>query len=538
MHWKENRCRKEISVVVIKAMTTRVSVRRDELLPKLAWYAVINRKSGTCDIECGRFVEVDSSPTPQWVAAGLWDGDFASGDFHRSEHVYGSGLRVDGDDVVVVPAHSTVDRCVYARDGHIWHVSNSLVVLLGRIGARVDVERDHRLWGESMCFGVHNYLRQFSVVHPRLSVMSQLMFEAMHIGPDGQASYRFHDRQQTFTDFADYRSKLTGALTRLWKNATDSRRKRPMRAVGSASRGYDSGTVLALVQPIVGKPITSWTAPKSNTRVPEVVQKLMKTNLSDDDGSEISAKLGAVPRYLNLDYTHIAAEMEAWCWATAQISPELAFHALLEEADSHDVPTVFFAGHAGDGVWELGLSDLMRTGQVIRGAQSGYSLIEARNRYGVVECSAPYLFSRSVESIHQVSGSAEMGPWQLKNGYDRPICRRILEEAGVPREAFGWGKKAVAHDHESPQGEALRKLFFEQSNWSPLTESIYRSVNLGLYFGGRSSSFIKHRGNRAKIVWSGRGDAKRLLSRWADLQRQTFLMTTSYLADRFHGPRT
>lgn len=76
------------------------------------------------------------------------------------------------------------------------------------------------------------------------------------------------------------------------------------------------------------------------------------------------------------------------------------------------------------------------------------------------------------------------------------------------------------------------KLFFDKSPWSPLTESVYRGVNLGLYFGKRSGSFIKYRGDRAKIVWSGRGDGKRLLSRWADLQRQTFLMTTGLLADK------
>lgn len=175
----------------------------------------------------------------------------------------------------------------------------------------------------------------------------------------------------------------------------------------------------------------------------------------------------------------------------------------------------------------------MQSGQIIRGAQSGYALIEARARYGVVECSAPYLFSRSVAAIHRVSAADEMKPWQLKNGYDRPICRRVLEEKGVPREAFGWGKKAVAQDLESPQGEALRARFFGASTWSPLTESIYRGVNLGLYFGLRGTSFVRYRGDRAKIIWSGRGDAKRLLARWTDLQRQTFVMTTSLLADRY-----
>jgi hypothetical protein len=514
-------------------MAFHVTVERNERLPRMGWYAVVDVLRRQVHVEVGRFVEVDPSPEPRWVVAGMWDGDFEEGAFHRAEHVFGSGLRVDGDEVVIVPAHSTVDRCVYARDGRVWHASNSLVVLLGRLGARLDPLRDHRLWGESMCLGVHNYIRQFSVVHPRMTVMSQLIWEALHISADGSFACRFHDKPREFTGFHHYVSSMTDAISSLWRNATDRRRARPMRAVGSASRGYDSGAVLALSLPIVGKPLTSWTAQRSNTRVPRAVQKLMGTNLSDDDGSSIAATLGATPRYLDLDLSKLPAELEAWCWATAQISPELPFASLLEEAAAHDVPTVFLAGHAGDGVWELGLSELMQDGQVIRGAQSGYALIEARNQYGVVECSVPYLFARSVRSIHAVSGSDEMRPWQLKNGYDRPIPRRLLEERGVPREAFGWGKKAVAHDYESPRGKALRAQFFEQSPWSPLTEHIYRGLNLGLYLGRRSATFIRHRGDRAKIIWSGRGDAKRSLSRVVDLQRFTFLLSTGWLADRY-----
>jgi hypothetical protein len=384
-----------------------------------------------------------------------------------------------------------------------------------------------------MCFGVHNYVRQFMVVHPRFSVMYQLIFEALRIDPNGQAAYYFHDTLRDFQDFADYKSQMDDGLSALWRNATSASRKRPMRAVASASRGYDSGTVLALVQPIVGQPITCYCAPKSNTRVPSAVQRFMKNNLSDDDGTEIAVALGAVPKALSMDYSGIDAELESWCWATAQISPELAFHQLLSDADSEEVPTVFFAGHAGDGVWEKDLSPLMRTGQVIRGAQSGYALIEARNRVGVVECSVPYMFSRSVDSICRISNSEEMGPWQLNNGYDRPICRRILEERGVRREAFGFGKKAVAQDMESPQGKALRRQFFSGSSWSPLTESIYRGLNFGLYFSYRSTSFVKYRGDRAKIIWSGRPDAKRFLSRVSDLQRQTFIFVTSKLADSY-----
>jgi hypothetical protein len=479
--------------------------------------------------EIGRFVEVDPSERPQWFVAGAWDGTFARGDFHTAEHFFGSGLRIEGADVVVAPAHSTVDRCVYARDAEVWHVSNSLVLLLGRLGARIDPSRDHRQWGESMALGVYNYFRQFSVVHPRFSNMSQLIFEKLVIDANGRPSFRFTDVVREFKNYDDYVGQLGGAVKRLWSNASDSARQRPMRAVSSASRGYDSGTVLALAVEAAGPKMLSWSAPRSNTRIPAPIQKaLLRTNLSDDDGSEIAEKLGAAPKYLDLNLRHIEPELEAWCWATAQISPELVFHALLSDAAQFDVPTFFFAGHFGDGVWERELPEIMRTGQIIRGAQSGYALIEARNRFGVVEGSIPYMFGRSVASVHRISTSDEMKPWQLTGDYDRPICRRVLETRGVRREAFGFGKKAVAQDVESPQGEGLRELFFSRSAWSPLTESIYRGVNLGLYFVRRTSSYVS---TGSKIIWSG--DAKRTLASVADLQRQTFVVTTSWLADTF-----
>lgn len=508
-------------------------VVRDESLPRNVWYAKVDRRTGACEVEVGRFVEIDPAPTPKWVVAGCWDGDFAEGGFHASEHVFGSGLRLDGDDVVVVPAHSTVDRCVYARDGHVWHVSNSMVVLLGRLGARLDPRKDHRMWSESMCFGVYNYVRQLAVIHPRMHVISQLIWEKLRIGPDGQASFRFTDPPREFRDYAHYVAEFEAAMAALWKNATDARRQRPMRAVASASRGYDSSTVLAFATKVVGPGLLSWSAPRSNTRMPAAVQKLLKTNLSDDDGSDIARTLGATPRYLDMDYSRIDRDLEAWIWSSGQINPEIVFHSLLEEAAQHDVPTLFFAGHAGDGVWERGLGPLYQEGQVVRGAQSGYALIEARNAYGVVEYSAPYMFIRSVGSVYKVTNSPEMKPWTLGNNYDRPICRRVLEERGVPREAFGFGKKAVAQDFESPQGKALRELFFSMSDWSPVTESIYRGLNFGLYFAGRGGHYLRTRGDRGKMLSVGAGDAKRKLASVRDLQRGTLLWTSGWLADRY-----
>jgi hypothetical protein len=49
-----------------------------------------------------------------------------------------------------------------------------------------------------------------------------------------------------------------------------------------------------------------------------------------------------------------------------------------------------------------------------------------------------------VRQIHAVSTSPEMAPFIITGtNYNRPICRRLVEEAGVRRELFGMKKKAA-----------------------------------------------------------------------------------------------
>jgi hypothetical protein len=57
-----------------------------------------------------------------------------------------------------------------------------------------------------------------------------------------------------------------------------------------------------------------------------------------------------------------------------------------------------------------------------------------------------------------------MRPWRLENSYDRPIPRRIAEEAGVPRDLFGQikvGSVVLFPSPSLPYGRELREEFLE-----------------------------------------------------------------------------
>jgi hypothetical protein len=99
-----------------------------------------------------------------------------------------------------------------------------------------------------------------------------------------------------------------------------------------------------------------------------------------------------------------------------------------------------FTGYNG-AIW-----DRWRKGDrmIRRTDDSGNNLAELRLRAGFIHVAVPYLGCTSHPSIYRISNSDEMRPWRLDRRYDKPIARRIAEEAGVPREMFGMEKKAAA----------------------------------------------------------------------------------------------
>ena len=68
-------------------------------------------------------------------------------------------------------------------------------------------------------------------------------------------------------------------------------------------------------------------------------------------------------------------------------------------------------------------------------------ICEYRLIRGIIHCPVPYWGIRHFESIQKISKSNKMKPWSIGGDYDRPVPRRIVEEAGVPRRLFGQIKK-------------------------------------------------------------------------------------------------
>jgi hypothetical protein len=97
-------------------------------------------------------------------------------------------------------------------------------------------------------------------------------------------------------------------------------------------------------------------------------------------------------------------------------------------------------GHFGGRAWDKnaqGLSD-----DIVRGDQSGMALTEFRLWAGFVHCPLAFLGVRQVPDLHRLIRSPEMKPWDVGGRYNRPLARRIIESAGIPRGAFAVHKRA------------------------------------------------------------------------------------------------
>jgi len=383
--------------------------------PPQAWLAEC--EGATVRIRHGLRVET----TQDWFCEAVWAGHYEDGDFDRTDLVAGSGGRLRNGELTFVSSGATVDRLqVFHRDGAAL-VSNSLVCLLVAAGLSPDpcysgYYRDFR----SIVGGLTRYKRtlQTSGGSVELVYFDNLVW-------DGHALARLSkpvDRWD-FSSFGAYRTFLATSLAAVVNNAGAAARRHPYTPLGTLSSGYDSSAVAVVAR---------------EAGVREVLTFDRARGGLDDSGAATAAILGLTVATVGRD---------AWRRETLPEVPFLAANAYGEEvhwkgAEQLLHGRVLFTGFHGDKVWAKDTKDL--GADIVRGDPTGLALTEYRLWAGFLHCPVPFWGVRQIREIHAISHAAEMEPWDVPGDYSRPICRRIVEEAGVPREAFGMRKRAAS----------------------------------------------------------------------------------------------
>jgi len=430
---------------------TRPVLRFREIsgLPQLAWVASATADGDEAIVYHGSSVE----HSPEWMVEGVWDEEFRAGAFHTSPHFFGSGIRVQQDRLHFVPSSALVNRLLYCRYQERIVVSNSLALLLAFTGATLNPAHQYRAETYAIRHGVGRYPRSFTITHPEVRSFYQVYDESLVVAAGG-LTFESLRRAPHLTSFAHYRALVGEALGRLRANYASPERRLPMTAFATISSGYDSAASAALVAPL--GIAMCFTSRRSNSHIPSWLSR----RAAIDDGKPIADVLGLRTVYIDRRTARVDGD-ELYFLAPGCAPTMTVLHPLARQLQQRGAPAVLFTGFQGDEMWDVNRWErAYQEAGLVRGDTTALMLSEIRLKAGFVNIAVPSLFAHAVRDISAISLSDEMAPWRLGSGYERPIPRRILETAGVPRTLFGGRKKAIVERRTYPANRVLRRAFF------------------------------------------------------------------------------
>lgn len=393
--------------------------------PALAWLSRCQSGSDVVEVFHGLGVET----TEEWFGEVIWAGEFTQGGFDQTDIIAGSGGRARERGIVFVSSGSTVDRLqsLTTADG-VW-LSNSLCCLLTMAGGSLDPTYPHfHADFSSINKGLSQYKRHIdsSVGQVELTYFDNLLWTGMTLEHEPKPL-----SAPEFTSFEAYRDFLGLSMHAFANNAVAATRHQRFQPLCALSNGYDSPTVGVIARNFGG--------------CQEALSFDVGRDECDDSGETIA-------RYLGMNCTVIPRGK----WQSLE-GPEIPFIAgtpsgsdvLWAGAEPQLSGTVLFTGFYGDAVWAKDAK--YRVSDLARGDGSGRSLTEYRLQAKFIHCPVPFWGSRRGQELMVISRSSLMQAWDLLGNYSRPICRRIVEEAGIPRELFGVGKRGVSVELYRPE---------------------------------------------------------------------------------------
>lgn len=398
-------------------------------LPRLAWCARMEHGHKSVTVEHGPWVE----STPGFFFEGAWSGPYTRDGLMASGAVVGSGGVAMGDSLVFIPGTHTMERLYSCRDGDRLYVANSFTYLLSVLEDGLDTRRlNYEAEFLSVLQGYHRMRPSIPTaggrnVHfhcfLRLAVDSKLR---MRTFPPAQ-QHRF-DRYQ---DYVDHLETLTRDII---ANARDDARQIKYEPLATVSTGYDSAACAVIARNCGCAEAVTF----SSARMEHVGADVPSS--TDDAGGAIADRLGlSVTEYDRTSYLARHDLPEAEFLASGSGGDDVVMSVLEPRLPGR----IFFTGFRGDTIWGFDEQDPEDSARFKTKDPSGASMGEFRLRVGFIHVPLPALCMPYHGQILNISRQPEMAPWRLGNTYDRPIPRRIVETAGVPREAFGQEKKAI-----------------------------------------------------------------------------------------------
>ncbi len=401
----------------------------DPSMPALAWVAHVT--PGRVQAVCGPSVRVADGA----LFEGTWAGPSELALLPEQTTIFGSGLVLRGDEVVAITPSHHLEGVHSALAGGALVVSNSLAGAL--IGARLDLDADTDYpsllvadldrWQliEDMAASpprpIHGAAQNIPTA---TSTLTTHFFENAAIDADLTLRVMTKPREQPFASFATFHERILEATRSLFANANG------YSPVVSMSGGYDSTAVAVLA------------AEAGCTRAIgfETSRPARSDGSISDSGAENARRLGMSFRAFDrLAYRSAEGTPEAEFLSTGMVGEEVVFMSMEQELRRSLMLTGYWAGR------EWAMADRYEYALHRPHTTAGTSLTEFRLRADFFDVPLPVFGAAQPMDAPTLLELPEMDPFRVGGSgyYDRPIPRRLIEEAGIPRGAFATRKRAV-----------------------------------------------------------------------------------------------
>lgn len=392
-----------------------MQITRLTSIPRLSWVAYIPL-DGETRAFIGDWVEAGEG----WILEGAWNGEFEALEIVESYSFMGSGIIEGASGTVAVAPCNTTEGIYSLPDSTGSYVSNSIPLILKASNNELDLDYlDYEADALSVAKGLHRRVKQFPLKdNKQLGVH---YYCNLDFKPEPRELTKTTPPEHS--NYDEYQDFLVEQTRGVAENATDPARRVHYPPIVFASNGYDSAACAVLGRTI---------------GCDEAVVYETKHTFRSDSGAEIVASLGysVIHEKNELDFLHTdSAELFL---GTGELGTSIFFASAAEELEGK----LLISGAHGDKMWD---KDYIETGdRIVRSFYPDTARTEFRLATGYINYPPAFLTATIQQGVHRISNMAEMEPWTLNNDYDRPIPRRMVEESGVPREAFGMVKHGGA----------------------------------------------------------------------------------------------
>jgi hypothetical protein len=396
-------------------------------LPRLAWLAEVHADLSV-QIWHGPWVETDVNH----FSSGAWNGDFGEAGFAQAHTLIGSGGRQEADQLLFAAPTLTAGYLATAHVEGQLLISNSLVFLLARTGDALAINEPYY---------ISRFLKwhRFGLRRPVLDLQTRdrtirlYSYCNVRVKPGPEIGIQSKSFLELPVEFLGYVDRLKDTMQAVADNAQDPRRGRPFRGViTAASRGYDSPAVAVLARDLGFNDLLTFYQTRAD---------------GSQDHSDSALEIGqALGMNVFTEDSQAYKALPGWPEAEFCANFETGLALPLAACEALISGKLLFNGGGGDWAWGLyQICDVPDMMSVYATYTDELSQHEFCLRTGTLIFSVPKIGIVNIHTIFQIARLPEMVPWSIPGDYNRPIPRRILETAGLPRGSFAAENRATGH---------------------------------------------------------------------------------------------